>query len=127
MKTIKCWKRLSHDCGYQNDTSEQIVIVLQKEFSRNYNVRVLEPGHGGIHDHREHGGRRDHLVEPRGGASVRLFGRGGGGIDAVGDRPQALRRRTRDEHFRAGEMSDLRRAVRADRAGHDWHHRHRQR
>lgn len=45
MKTIKCWKRLSHDCGYQNETSEQIVVVLQKEFSRNFQVRLFEPGH----------------------------------------------------------------------------------
>jgi hypothetical protein len=44
MKIIKCWKRLSHDCGYQNDTSGQIVVVLQKEFSNNYHVRLFEPG-----------------------------------------------------------------------------------
>jgi len=44
MKIIKCWKRLSHECGYQNDTSGQIVVVLQKEFSKNYNVRLFECG-----------------------------------------------------------------------------------
>lgn len=44
MKIIKCWKRLSHECGYQNDTSGQIVVVLQKEFSKNYHVRLFEPG-----------------------------------------------------------------------------------
>jgi hypothetical protein len=44
MKIIKCWKRLSHDCGYQNDTSGQIVVVLQKEFSNNYHVRLFESG-----------------------------------------------------------------------------------
>ena len=44
MKIIKCWKRLSHDCGYQNDTSGQIVVVLQKEFSNNYHVRLFECG-----------------------------------------------------------------------------------
>ena len=44
MKTIKGWKRLSHDCGYQNDTSGQIVIVVQKEFSRNFHVRLFESG-----------------------------------------------------------------------------------
>jgi len=44
MKIIKCWKRLSHDCGYQNDTSGQIVVVLQKEFSNNYHVQLFESG-----------------------------------------------------------------------------------
>ena len=44
MKTIKGWKRLSHDCGYQNDTSGQIVVVVQKEFSRNFHVRLFESG-----------------------------------------------------------------------------------
>jgi hypothetical protein len=44
MKIIKCWKRLSHDCGYQNDTSGQIVVVLQKEFSNNYHAQLFEPG-----------------------------------------------------------------------------------
>ena len=44
MKIIKCWKRLSHECGYQNDTSGQIVVVLQKEFSNNYHVRLFECG-----------------------------------------------------------------------------------
>lgn len=44
MKLIKCWKRLSHECGYQNDTSGQIVVVLQKEFSKNYHVRLFEHG-----------------------------------------------------------------------------------
>jgi len=44
LKIIKCWKRLSHDCGYQNDTSGQIVVVLQKEFSNNYHVRLFECG-----------------------------------------------------------------------------------
>jgi hypothetical protein len=44
LKIIKCWKRLSHECGYQNDTSGQIVVVFQKEFSKNYHVRLFEPG-----------------------------------------------------------------------------------
>lgn len=44
MKIIKGWKRLSHECGYQNDTSGQIVVVLQKEFSINYHVRLFECG-----------------------------------------------------------------------------------
>ena len=44
MKIIKGWKRLSHECGYQNDTSGQIVVVLQKEFSKNYHVRLFECG-----------------------------------------------------------------------------------
>ena len=44
MKIIRCWKRLSHECGYQNDTSGQIVVVLQKEFSNNYHVRLFECG-----------------------------------------------------------------------------------
>jgi hypothetical protein len=44
LKIIRCWKRLSHECGYQNDTSGQIVVVLQKEFSNNYHVRLFEPG-----------------------------------------------------------------------------------
>ena len=44
MKIIRCWKRLSHECGYQNDTSGQIVAVLQKEFSNNYHVRLFECG-----------------------------------------------------------------------------------
>ena len=44
MKIIRCWKRLTHECGYQNDTSGQIVIVLQKEFSNNYHVRLFECG-----------------------------------------------------------------------------------
>jgi hypothetical protein len=44
MNIIKCWKRLSHECGYQNDTSGQIVVVLQKEFSKNYLVRLFECG-----------------------------------------------------------------------------------
>ena len=44
MKIIKCWKRLSHECGYQNDTSGQIVVVLQKEFSKNYHVRLFGCG-----------------------------------------------------------------------------------
>jgi hypothetical protein len=44
MKIIKCWKRLSHECGYLNDMSGQIVVVLQKEFSRNYHVRLFECG-----------------------------------------------------------------------------------
>jgi hypothetical protein len=44
LKIIRCWKRLSHECGYQNDTSGQIVVVLQKEFSNNYHVRLFECG-----------------------------------------------------------------------------------
>jgi hypothetical protein len=44
MKTIKCWRRLSHDCGYQNDSSGQIVVVLKKEFSGNYQVRMFQSG-----------------------------------------------------------------------------------
>jgi hypothetical protein len=44
MKLIKCWKRLSHECGYQNDNSGQIVVVLQKEFSKNFHVRLFECG-----------------------------------------------------------------------------------
>ena len=44
MKTIKCWRRLSHDCGYQNDTSGQIVVVRKKVFSSNYNVRLFDSG-----------------------------------------------------------------------------------
>ena len=44
MKIIKGWKRLSHECGYQNDISGQIVVVSQKEFSKNYHVRLFECG-----------------------------------------------------------------------------------
>jgi hypothetical protein len=44
MKIIKGWKRLSHECGYQNDTSGQIVVVLLKEFSKNYHLRLFECG-----------------------------------------------------------------------------------
>jgi hypothetical protein len=44
MKIIKCWKRLTHDCGYQNDISGQIVAVLQKEFSKKYHVLLFEGG-----------------------------------------------------------------------------------
>ena len=44
MKIIKGWKMLSHDCGYLNDTTGQTVLVSQKEFSRNFHVRLLECG-----------------------------------------------------------------------------------
>jgi len=44
MKIIRFWKRLSHDCGYQNDTSGQIVVVSRKEFSRYYRVQLFECG-----------------------------------------------------------------------------------
>jgi hypothetical protein len=45
MKIIKGWKRLTHECGYLNDVSGQTIIVLQKEFSKNYHVRLFECGH----------------------------------------------------------------------------------
>ncbi len=44
MKIIKGWKRLSHECGYLNDFSGQTVVVSQKEFSKNYHVRLFEGG-----------------------------------------------------------------------------------
>jgi hypothetical protein len=44
MKIIKGWKRLSHECGYFNDCSGQTVLVSQKEFSRNFHVRLFESG-----------------------------------------------------------------------------------
>ncbi len=44
MKTIKGWKKLCHECGYFNDSSGQTVLVSQKEFSRNYHVRLFESG-----------------------------------------------------------------------------------
>jgi hypothetical protein len=44
MRIIKGWRRLSHDCGYQNDNSGQIVVVLKKDFSSNYHVRLFESG-----------------------------------------------------------------------------------
>jgi hypothetical protein len=44
MKDIKGWRRLSHDSGFQNDNSGQIVVVVQKEFSRNFHVRLIESG-----------------------------------------------------------------------------------
>ncbi len=44
MKTIKCWKRLSHECGYLNDTTGQTVVVLKKEYSKNYHVVLFECG-----------------------------------------------------------------------------------
>jgi hypothetical protein len=44
MKVIKGWKRLTHDSGYQNDNSGQILVVLKKEFSSNYLVRLFESG-----------------------------------------------------------------------------------
>jgi hypothetical protein len=44
MKEIKGWRRLTHDCGYQNDTSDQTVAVLKKDFSQNYEVKLFESG-----------------------------------------------------------------------------------
>ena len=44
MKIIKGWKRLTHECGYQNDVSGQIVVVSQKEFSKNYHTCLFECG-----------------------------------------------------------------------------------
>jgi hypothetical protein len=44
MKIIKGWKKLSHECGYFNDCSGQTVLVSQKEFSRNFHVRLFECG-----------------------------------------------------------------------------------
>lgn len=42
MKLIKGWKKLSHECGYLNDTSGQTVIVLKKDYSQNYHVQLFE-------------------------------------------------------------------------------------
>ena len=42
MKIIKGWKMLSHECGYLNDISGQTLVVLKKEFSTNYHVRLFE-------------------------------------------------------------------------------------
>jgi hypothetical protein len=47
MKIIKCWKRLSHEDGYLNDSTGQTVVVLRKEFSNNYHVRLFECGQTG--------------------------------------------------------------------------------
>ena len=44
MKIIKGWKMLSHDCGYLNDVSGQIVVVSKKDFSCDYQVRLFESG-----------------------------------------------------------------------------------
>ena len=44
MRIIKCWKRLSHEDGFLNDSSGQTVVVSRKEYSNNYNVRLLECG-----------------------------------------------------------------------------------
>jgi hypothetical protein len=32
MKTLKGWRSLSHDRGYQNESTEQILVVKKKEF-----------------------------------------------------------------------------------------------
>ncbi len=44
MKLIKGWKRLSHECGYLNDTSGQTLMVLKKDYSQNYHVQLFECG-----------------------------------------------------------------------------------
>ena len=44
MKIIKNWKRLTHEDGFLNDTSGQTVIVMKKEYSSKYLVRLLECG-----------------------------------------------------------------------------------
>ena len=38
---------LSHDCGYLSDVSGQTVVVLKKDFSNNYHVRLFECGKKG--------------------------------------------------------------------------------
>jgi hypothetical protein len=47
MKIIKGWKRLSHEDGFLNDSSGQTVVVLKKEFSNNFHVRLFECGKTG--------------------------------------------------------------------------------
>ncbi len=47
MKMIKGWKMLSHDCGYLNESSDQTVVVLKKEFSCDFHVRLFESGKSG--------------------------------------------------------------------------------
>jgi hypothetical protein len=47
MKIIKCWKKLSHEDGYLNDSTVQTVVVSRKEFSNNYHVQLFECGKTG--------------------------------------------------------------------------------
>ena len=44
MKIIQNWKRLTHNDGFFNDGSGQKVVILKKEYSNNYIVRLLECG-----------------------------------------------------------------------------------
>ena len=37
-KTLKGWRSLSHDRGYQNEATGQILIVKKKEFGEKYVV-----------------------------------------------------------------------------------------
>ena len=41
MKIIKGWKKISNEGGYVNDTTGQTLVILKKEFSQNFNARLL--------------------------------------------------------------------------------------
>lgn len=41
MKLVKGWKKISNQGGYLNENTGQTLIVLKREFSKNFQVRVF--------------------------------------------------------------------------------------
>ncbi len=41
MKTLKGWRKMSHNRGYQNEVTGQIVTVKKKEFTDEYMVWLM--------------------------------------------------------------------------------------
>ena len=41
MKTLKGWRKMSHNRGYQNETTSQIVTVKKKEYTDEYVVWLM--------------------------------------------------------------------------------------
>ena len=42
MKLVKGWKKISNQGGYINENTGQTLIVLKKEFSKNFQVLLFE-------------------------------------------------------------------------------------
>ncbi len=48
MKMLKGWRKMSHNRGYQNETTSQIITVKKKEFTDQYLVWLIPNEAGNI-------------------------------------------------------------------------------